>query len=242
MMRQGQFIVEDNRRIAKNTHELRLSGDTSAITAPGQFVNIRLDGFYLRRPMSIADATDNGFTIIYKVIGEGTFALANIQTGAKLDILTGLGNGFDIAVAPQSPVLVGGGAGIPPLYYAAKKLIEIGKAPTAILGFNSADEFFYIDEFRALGIDVTVTSREPVDGAITGFIIDALPANAYVITCGPEAMLRAVYDRAADGQFSFESRMGCGFGACLCCTCKTKYGAKRICVDGPVLTKEAIVW
>lgn len=240
-MNKGIFEVISNREIAKNTFEMVLSGDTSAITRPGQFVNIELEGFYLRRPISVCDWREGELTIIYKVVGHGTEYMAGLATGAKLDTLTGLGNGYDTDVCPENVTVIGGGAGVPPMYALAKELIAQGKRVTAILGFNGSDEVFYREKFSALGADVKVTTADGSMG-IRGFVTDAMAGGEYVCACGPEPMLRAVYDKCSDGQFSFEERMGCGFGACMGCSCRTKYGAKRICKDGPVLTKEEIIW
>ena len=242
-MKDTIFTVLKNAEIAKNTYEMTLSGDTSDISAPGQFVNLKLDGFYLRRPISVCDADEGTLTIIYKTVGEGTAAMAKMQGGEKILTLTGLGNGYDTEKSGDRPLLIGGGAGVPPMYLLAKRLVAEGKHPRAILGFGKADEVFYKEEFEALGVPVTVTT---VDGSMgtRGFVTDALPEEyTYFYTCGPEPMLRAVYDKCeTSGQFSFEERMGCGFGACMGCSCKTKYGNKRICRDGPVLTKEEIIW
>ncbi len=242
-MKQGLFEISSNREIARNTYEMRLAGDASAITAPGQFVNIKLAGHYLRRPISVCDWEKNALTIIYKVVGKGTSAMARMGAGETLDLLTGLGNGFDISKCPDRPLIVGGGAGIPPLYLLAKRLVAAGARPVAVLGFNSNDERFYEHAFEALGIEVRVTVCDGAPGCVAGYVTDAMREDApYVFACGPEPMLRAVYDKAKDGQFSFESRMGCGFGACLGCSCRTRYGNKRICTDGPVLERGEIIW
>ena len=243
-MKDSLFEIVSNRQIAKNTYEMVISGDISDITAPGQFVNLKLDGFYLRRPISVCDAVGSRLTLIYKVVGEGTEKMAEMKRGEKLLTLTGLGNGYDTAISGDRPLLIGGGAGVPPMYMLCKKLIAEGKRPTVILGFGSRDEVFYEEEFRVLGADVLVTT---VDGSygIKGFVTDAFSGvdYSYFYTCGPEPMLKAVYDKSeTSGQFSFEERMGCGFGACMGCSCKTKYGNKRICRDGPVLVKEEIIW
>ena len=243
-MKDSLFEIVSNRQIAKNTYEMVISGDISDITAPGQFVNLKLDGFYLRRPISVCDAVGSRLTLIYKVVGEGTEKMAEMKRGEKILTLTGLGNGYDTTVSGDRPLLIGGGAGVPPMYMLCKKLIAEGKKPTVILGFGSKDEVFYEEEFRVLGADVLVTT---VDGSygIKGFVTDAFAglAYSYFYTCGPEPMLKAVYDKSeTSGQFSFEARMGCGFGACMGCSCKTKYGNKRICRDGPVLVKEEIIW
>ena len=242
-MKQGFFEIVKNVALTADVYKMELAGDTAAITAPGQFVNIKLEGKFLRRPISVNDCVDGLLTIIYKVVGEGTAQMAKMQAGEKLDILTGLGNGYDLADAGEHPVLLGGGVGVPPLYMLAKQLIAAGKRVSVVLGFNKASEVFYADEFAALGANVTVTT---VDGSmgVKGFVTDALPADyTYFYTCGPEPMLKAVY-RATNtsGQMSFEERMGCGFGACMGCSCKTLYGNKRICKDGPVLQKEEIIW
>ncbi|MBO7304193.1 MAG: dihydroorotate dehydrogenase electron transfer subunit [Clostridia bacterium] len=243
-MKDVLFELISNRRIAKNTYEWVLGGDTSDITAPGQFVNIKLGGFYLRRPISVCDAEDGKLTIIFKAVGEGTEKMAAAKSGEHFLTLSGLGNGYNLDPSGQYPLLIGGGAGVPPMYLLAKKLIAEGKEPTVILGFGSKDEVFYEEEFKALGARVLVTT---VDGSygIKGFVTDAMSAveYTYFYTCGPEPMLKAIYNATAtSGQFSFEERMGCGFGACMGCSCKTKYGNKRICRDGPVLVKEEIIW
>ena len=244
-MKQGIFEIKENIKIAKDVYKMILSGDTSDITKPGQFINIKLDGFYLRRPISVCDYDDKTVTIIYKVVGKGTEAMSAMGIGEKLDILTGLGNGFDTSKCGDMPVLVGGGVGVPPMYNLCKKLIAEGKKPVAILGFNKADEVFYKEEFEALGVKTYITT---VDGSVgvKGFVTDALKEvedYTYICTCGPEPMLKALYNACkTSGQFSFEERMGCGFGACMGCSCKTKYGNKRICKDGPILEKEEIIW
>ncbi len=243
-MKQGFFTVTENMELAPDAFRMVLAGDTSAITGPGQFVNIALTGKFLRRPISVCDWDGESLTIIYKVVGKGTKQMSEMLPGEKLDILTGLGNGYDLEKSGARPLLIGGGAGVPPMYALAKYLLAQGKKPSVILGFNTAEERFYEAEFAALGIPVTVTT---VDGSAgtKGFVTDAMPGMdyTYVYTCGPGPMLKAVYDASnTSGQFSFEERMGCGFGACMGCTCKTKYGNKRICREGPVLEKEEIIW
>ena len=244
-MKQSIFEVVSNRNLTENVFELTLRGDTAPITAPGQFVNIKLDGFYLRRPISVCDVEGDRLTLIYKVVGKGTDKMSAMVPGEKLDLLTGLGNGYDLSRCGDHPVVIGGGAGVPPMYLLARKLLAQGKKVTTILGFNKRSEIFYEDEFKALGMETIVTT---VDGSygVKGFVTDGLTGvegYTYVYTCGPEPMLKAVYNSAAtSGQFSFEERMGCGFGACMGCSCKTKYGNKRICKDGPVLEKEEIIW
>ena len=242
-MKDSIFKIVTNKKIAKNTYETVLKGDTSHITASGQFVNIKLDGFYLRRPISVCNVEGDELTIIYKVVGEGTEAMAKYEVGTDLLVLTGLGNGYDTSVSGDAPLLIGGGAGVPPMFYLARKLVAEGKKPKAILGFGTADEVFYKEEFEKIGVPVTVTT---VDGSlgVKGFVTNAMEGGyTYFYTCGPEPMLKAVYGASeTSGQFSFEERMGCGFGACMGCSCKTKYGNKRICRDGPVLVKEEIIW
>ena len=242
-MKQSIFTILSNAALTDSVYKMVLGGDTSAITAPGQFVNIHLDGMFLRRPISVCDYDEKTLTIIYKVVGKGTAAMAGMKAGEKLDILTGLGNGYDLSLSGDAPVLLGGGVGVPPMYNLAKKLVAQGKAVSVILGFNTANEIFYEEEFKALGCHVQVTT---VDGSygIKGFVTDALPENyTYFYTCGPEPMLKAVYKATnTSGQMSFEERMGCGFGACMGCSCKTLTGYKRICKEGPVMKKEEILW
>lgn len=237
------FTLISSKKIAKNTYEWVLSGDISDIRAPGQFVNIKLDGFYLRRPISVCDAKDGTLTLIFKAVGAGTEKMAAMTPGEKLDILTGLGNGYSLEKSGDAPLLIGGGAGVPPMYMLCKELVALGKTPTVILGFGGKDEVFYEKEFEDAGAKVIVTT---VDGSlgVRGFVTDAMDLEyTYFYTCGPEPMLKAVYNKSkTSGQFSFEERMGCGFGACMGCSCETKYGNKRICRDGPVLVKEEIIW
>ena len=242
-MRQGTFEITSNRALTASVYEMKLRGDTSAIAAPGQFVQVQLPGFFLRRPISVCDVEGDMLTLVYKAVGRGTEAMSTLAPGAKLDLLTGLGNGYDLALAGDSPLLIGGGAGVPPMYLLAKRLHGQKKYVTAILGFNAASEAFYEDEFRALGVDVQVTTADGSYGA-KGFVTDALPESySHVYACGPLPMLKAVYGATStSGQYSFEERMGCGFGACMGCTIQTKAGAKRVCADGPVFKKEEIAW
>ena len=238
------FELVSNKKIAKNTYEWVLSGDTSDITAPGQFVNIKLDGFYLRRPISVCDADGGKLTLIFKAVGEGTIKMAEMECGEKLDILSGLGNGYDLTKSGDRPLLLGGGAGVPPMYMLAKELIGEGKTVTVILGFGSADEVFYKEEFEKIGAKVIVATADGSVG-VRGFVTDAMAEldYTYFYTCGPEPMLKAIYDKSeTSGQLSFEERMGCGFGACMGCSCKTLTGYKRICKEGPVMKKEEILW
>ncbi|MBE6810735.1 MAG: dihydroorotate dehydrogenase electron transfer subunit [Ruminococcaceae bacterium] len=242
-MKQGIFKISENKKLVKNVYKMVLVGDTSDITACGQFINIQLDGLYLRRPISVCDCDETAVTIIYKVVGKGTEQMSKMAVGESLDVLTGLGNGYDLSLSGDNPVLLGGGVGVPPLYMLAKKLKEQGKDVSVILGFNNKSEVFYEQEFKALGCDVTVTT---VDGSygVKGFVTNAYPNNyTYFYTCGPEPMLKAIYKTSkTSGQLSFEERMGCGFGACMGCSCKTIAGYKRICKDGPVMQKEEILW
>ncbi len=241
-MKQVIFEIKNNQNIAKNVYKMTLSGDTSNVFC-GQFINIKIEGLYLRRPISVCDVNEKELTIIYKVVGKGTKILSTLN-GGNLDILTGLGNGYNTALSGARPLLIGGGVGVPPLYLLAKELIKQGKTPTAILGFNTKNEVFLKDELESLGVKVYVTTADGSFG-IKGFVTDALDGidYTYFYTCGPEPMLKAVYKNTkTSGQFSFEERMGCGFGACMGCSCKTLYGNKRICKDGPVLVKEEIIW
>ncbi len=243
-MKQQLFTVKDNIKIAKDIMLMHLIGDTSDITKPGQFVNIKIDGQFLRRPISVCDYTNDTLTLIYKIVGTGTEIMSKYESGKVLDILTGLGNGYDVTLCGNSPLLIGGGVGVPPMYNLCKTLIEMGKKPTVILGFNSRDDVFFEDEFKALGAKVLVATADGTYG-IKGFVTDAMQdlEYDYFFTCGPEPMFKAIESIAAtSGQYSFEERMGCGFGACMGCSCKTKYGNKRICKDGPVLIREEIIW
>ena len=243
-MKQSIFEIRSNTALTDCVYKMVLAGDTSAITASGQFVNIQLEGMFLRRPISVCDYDEETLTIVYKVVGKGTEAMSRMLPGTRLDILTGLGNGYDLELAGEKPVLLGGGVGVPPMYNLARKLKALGKEVKVILGFNTASEVFYEEAFKALGCDVTVTT---VDGSygIKGFVTTALEETdyTYFYTCGPEPMLKAVYRASkTSGQMSFEERMGCGFGACMGCSCKTLTGYKRICKEGPVMKKEEILW
>ena len=242
-MKQSIFTILSNTALTDSVYKMVLEGDTSAITASGQFVNIKLTGKFLRRPISVCDYDEKTLTIVYKVVGKGTEQMSAMIPGSKLDILTGLGNGYDLTLAGDAPLLIGGGVGVPPMYNLAKKLTSMGKTVNVILGFNTRSEIFYEEEFKALGCQVTVTT---VDGSYgtKGFVTNALPEYySHFYTCGPEPMLKAVYKATVtSGQMSFEERMGCGFGACMGCSCKTLTGYKRICKEGPVMKKEEILW
>ena len=243
MMKQQILTITENVPVTKSVYRMRLEGADLEAQKPGGFVNIRLDGLFLRRPISVFDSEAGRLTILYKTVGKGTERMAGMRPGETLDVLTGLGNGYDLSKAGDRPLLLGGGVGVPPLYLLAKQLIAAGKKPFAVLGFNTAEEVFGEEEFRALGCDVTVATADGSCG-VKGFVTDALPEDySYFYTCGPEPMLRAVYRTTkTSGQFSFEERMGCGFGACMGCSCKTITGYKRICREGPVLEKEEIIW
>ena len=242
-MKQEILTITENSPVTESVWRMQLGAPGLDKQKPGGFVNIRLDGLYLRRPISVFDSEPGRLTILYKVVGRGTEQMKDLEPGAQLDVLTGLGNGYDLSKAGDRPLLLGGGVGVPPLYLLAKKLRAEGKAVTAVLGFNTAAEVFAEEEFRALGCSVTVTTADGSYG-VKGFVTDALPQEySYFYTCGPEPMLRAVYRAVkTSGQFSFEERMGCGFGACMGCSCKTITGYKRICREGPVLEKEEIMW
>lgn len=236
--------VTGNARIAENTYEMRLSGDFSSITAPGQFVNFAVEGCYLRRPISVCDVENGILTVVYKTVGKGTEIMSRIRPGETMDVLSGLGNGYDVGAGGERPLLIGGGAGVPPMYMLCKALVRAGARPVAVLGFNSRNEVFYEDEFKAAGAETYVTT---VDGSygIKGYVTDVIGKldYTYFYACGPEAMFKAVEKTVkSDGEYSFEERMGCGFGACMGCSCKTKYGSKRICKDGPVLKRGEIIW
>ena len=243
-MDQQFCTILENRPLTDLVWQMKLAADTRSVTAPGQFVNLKLEGLYLRRPIYICDWDDGSITLIYKVVGTGTEAMTALQAGQQIETLVGLGNGYNLDKSGSAPLLIGGGVGVPPMYGLAKQLLAQGKDVTVILGFNTRDELFYEAEFRALGARVFVTT---VDGSYgtKGFVTDVMKGlpYSYFYTCGPMPMFKAIEKTAVtSGQFSFEERMGCGFGACMGCTCKTKYGNKRICKDGPVLEREEIVW
>ena len=243
-MKQVYFTILSQECIAKDVFKMVLGGDAGEIKGSGGFVNIKIDGLFLRRPISVCDSDNETLTLIYKVVGEGTKKLSEMECGAVLDILVGLGNGYDTKKSGDAPLLLGGGVGVPPLYKLAKMLIAEGKKPTVVLGFNSACDVFYEKEFEALGAKVLVTTADGTHGA-KGFVTDVISDidYTYFYTCGPEPMLKAVHKATkTSGQMSFEERMGCGFGACMGCSCKTLTGYKRICKEGPVMEKEEILW
>ena len=240
-----QYQIIENAQIAPNVYLLDLAGDTSMLKAPGQFCQVQLPGFYLRRPISICDWDENGMTLIYKVVGQGTEALSKLESGAVLDALNGLGNGYDVNACGERPLVIGGGVGTPPLYGLTKALLRAGKQPQVILGFNTYEEIFLLDEFEDLDVPVTVTTADGSFG-VKGFVTDAMkPADSrYVFACGPLPMLKAVYKKSGcpTGQYSLEERMACGFGACMGCSMETRFGPKRVCKDGPVFRKEELLW
>ena len=243
-MKKVFLTVIENKARTDSVYQMKLRGDLSDVTACGQFVNILIEGLYLRRPISVCDCEGDLLTIVYKVVGKGTEQMSKMKEGTVLDVLTGLGNGYDLSLSGDKPLLLGGGVGVPPMYMLAKKLLEEGKEVSVILGFNTKSEIFYEEEFRALGARVTVATADGSYG-VKGFVTDPMKEMdySYFYTCGPEPMLKAVYKTSVtEGQFSFEERMGCGFGACMGCSCKTVTGYKRICKDGPVLKKEEILW
>lgn len=243
-MKQSIFKITSNEKIARDIFKMTLAGDTSAITAPGQFVNIKLDGLFLRRPISVCDCVGDNLTLIYKTVGRGTEQMSRMKNGDELDLLTGLGNGYNTEASGDSPLLVGGGVGVPPMYMLCKKLVAEGKKVTVVLGFNSKDDMFYENEFRALGADVHIATADGTYGT-KGFVTDVIKNLQYTFfyTCGPEPMFRAMHKiMKTPGQYSFEERMGCGFGACMGCSCKTLTGNKRICKEGPVMESEEIIW
>lgn len=243
-MQQGIFKIAEQRLLTGSVVRMTLTGDTSAVTAPGQFVNVRVEGSFLRRPISVCDCEADRLTLIYKIVGSGTARMAELPAGSDLDILTGLGNGYALDPAGDAPLLIGGGVGVPPLFLLCRKLLGRGIRPAVILGFNTKDEIFLEEEFRALGADVTVTTADGSYGT-PGFVTAAMDGirYSYFYTCGPLPMLKSVYRKTVtSGQFSLEERMGCGFGACMGCTIHTNGGDKRVCREGPVFTKEDLPW
>lgn len=242
-MKQSIFEIIENVPLTETVMKMTLKGDISDITASGQFVNVLLDGLFLRRPISVCDAYEDKLVLVYKIVGKGTEKMSKMKDG-NLDILTGLGNGYDLTLSGEKPLLVGGGVGVPPLYMLTKQLIAQNKKVSVILGFNTKSEIFYKEEFEKLGANVIVATADGSEG-VKGFVTDAMDKvdYTYFYSCGPEPMLKALYKKSeTSGQMSFEERMGCGFGACMGCSCKTLTGYKRICKDGPVMKKEEILW
>ena len=241
-MLETHFEILSNKKLAPGTYEMILGGAANP-TAPGQFIDIKLPGMYLRRPISVCDWTDDTVTIIYKTVGEGTKFMASLREGEMLEALSPLGNGYNISKSGDTPVVIGGGVGAPPVYGLTKALLAAGVTPQVVLGWNTESELFYVDKFNELGVPVTVATADGSFG-VHGFVTDALPEKySYFFACGPEPMLKALYKcTVTSGQLSFEARMGCGFGACMGCSCETLTGYKRICKDGPVMEKEELKW
>lgn len=243
-MKQGIFEVVSNETLLPVLHRLRLRGDCSAVQRPGQFVDVQLEGLFLRRPFSVCDAEGDTLTVVVKRVGRGTERICAMQPGDTLELLTGLGNGFDLACAGDRPLLLGGGSGVPALYWSCKRLLAAGRRPIAALGFNTARESFYLDEFETLGAQLLVLTADGTLGA-RGLVPDALGMvdYTYLYACGPLPMLAEIDRRAkTDAQLSLEARMGCGFGACMGCTLETVHGPKRVCRDGPVFHRGEVVW
>ena len=243
-MKQGIFTLAENAPLTSAVYRMVLEGDTSAITAPGQFVNVSIPGLFLRRPISVCDWSENRLTLIYKTVGKGTDRLSAMAPGEKLDLLTGLGNGYDLTKSGGAPLLVGGGVGVPPLYGLAKALLSQGKSVDVVLGFNTASEIFYVSEFETLGAQVHIATADGSVGTrgVVTDVMGSLPYS-YFYACGPLPMFRAMEKVArTSGQYSFEERMGCGFGACVGCTMETALGPRRVCKDGPVFEREVILW
>ena len=241
-MKQGIFTIRSNEALTDVVYKMVLEGDTSAITNCGQFVDLRLPEKYLRRPISVCDYDETTLTLIYKVVGSGTEIMATLPVGTKLDVLTGLGNGYDTSLSGDRPLLVGGGVGVPPMYNLCKKLIAQGKKPQVVLGFNVASEIFLAEDFKALGVEVYIATADGSVGT-KGFVTDVIKnlTYSYFYSCGPMPMFKAMETvMQTPGQYSFEERMGCGFGACMGCTIQTKSGYKRVCKDGPVFFREEV--
>ena len=239
-----QFTIQENKALTESVYCMTLQGDTSAITAPGQFVQVQVPGFYLRRPISVCDWNDQTLTLVYKVVGNGTDAMRRMTSDAALDLLTGLGNGFDVTRCGDRPLLVGGGVGLPPMVGLCRCLLAAGKHPTVLAGFNTAKEVFLREEVERLGAPFVLATMDGSDG-VKGLVTDAMPAIDFtdICACGPLPMLKAIMNAdARPAQLSFEERMGCGFGACMGCTVKVKDGYKRVCKDGPVLVREEVIW
>ena len=243
-MNQSIFEILTNTALTSSVYKMILHGDTSGITGPGQFVELALPGKFLRRPISVSDWREDSLTLIYKVVGQGTEQMASLPVGTKLDVLTGLGNGYDLAPSGENPVLVGGGVGVPPLYALCKALLAQGKRPSVILGFNRESEIFLKAEFEALGVPTHIATADGSVGT-KGFVTDVLKTlpYSYFYSCGPMPMFRAMEAVVTtSGQYSLEERMGCGFGACMGCSIQTRSGARRVCKDGPVFVREEVFY
>jgi len=242
-MKESVFTISENKRLTDRVFRLRLDGDTGAMERPGQFIDIKIEGFFLRRPLSVCDYDKSGISVLYETVGGGTEKLSTLPVGTELNVLTGLGNGFELSKAGSRPLLVGGGTGASPMYCTARALVSGGIIPTVILGFARSEDILLEDEFRALGCNTIITTEDGSRG-IKGYVTDALPEQySFVYSCGPDAMMRALWEKTkSSGEYSFAARMGCGFGACMGCTMKTASGFKRVCKDGPVFTREEILW
>ena len=244
-MKKSLYTIAGNSLIASKTYKMVLEGDA---VAEGEFVDISIPGFYLRRPLSICDKEEGRLTVVYKVVGEGTKVLSEMGVGTVLEVLTGLGKGFDPEACKASALLVGGGLGVPPLYLLAKELKARGKKVTAVLGFNKAEEIILVDEFRRVCDEVVISTADGSVG-VKGFVTDAIREMAgraghdYFYTCGPMVMMKAVCAVLDEpGEASLEERMGCGAGFCYGCSIQTKNGPRRVCKDGPVFKKEELIW
>ena len=244
-MKRAVFTVLGNERISADVFDLRLSGDTSELVGSGQFVNADIPDLYLRRPISICDYSPGEMRLVIKIVGKGTQKMASLKEGDPVDLLVPLGNGFDTAKSGKTPYLFGGGVGVAPMVRLAKDLIGQGKKTTVVLGFNSSSDVILYDDYcRIVGKEnVFVTT---VDGSFgqKGFVTEVNADGAsFVYSCGPLPMMKAL-DKAIEcgAEYSFESRMGCGFGACMGCTLASAGGPVRVCREGPVFRKGEILW
>ena len=245
-MQRVVLTVTKNEALTPLIYEMHLAGDVSGVTCAGQFVEIALDGLYLRRPISVCNYEDGELTLIYKVVGKGTDLMSQMAEGTQLDVLTGLGNGFNINHECKKPLLVGGGVGVPPLYRLTRDLIAQGKEVTVVLGFNTESEIFYAEKFEEAGAKVIIATADGSVG-VKGFVTTAIAESGveadYFYSCGPLPMLKALCQSLEiDGEVSLEERMGCGFGICMGCSIQTTKGAKRVCKEGPVFKKEEVIW
>ncbi len=252
-MKECILTVKENIPVAKDVYRMLLSGDVSEATTPGQFINIEIPGFFLRRPISVCDVLssegkceNDTVVILYKEVGEGTGLLKTLPADTKLNVLTGLGNGFNADKSGKRPLLIGGGIGGAPMLMLLKRLLAKGKKPAVVLGFNSGRDVILEKEIKELEEDIdfrimTADGSFGVKGMVTDGFRDI--DYTYFYACGPKPMLNAVYlNTVGDGEFSFEERMGCGFGACMGCSVEMKSGMKRVCKDGPVFGKGDIIW